>query len=344
MAARRGRWTLAGAAFTNKVIPVFYDGYEMRAWEMPLGRQLSQLRGVARRSYRKLKRKQPYTGFFTAFLNLTESLRRNGYDVRINDFALARRSPDRPIAIAGHQSVWSDVDLPNPTLFGPGWVPYPDRAEAMLAERNYQIVTQPSEWPIRLYTPQVAAKMAPMFVGIDTDRWPLLAENRKQIDCVIYNKIRWNHAAREADTMQPLRAMLERRGLSSVELKYGEHELAEYRSALAKGRALIFVTEHETQGLAYQEAMSSGVPVFAWDEGELVDPLGAKFVPEGLEVSAVPYFDDRCGLRWTRANMEGRFEDFWARLPEYQPREYILDELSLERGARRFLDLFERIA
>lgn len=334
---------LAASRTPSRVIPIFYDGYELRAWDFPLGRPLSCARGELRGAYRRIRHAQPYTGFYTALRNLVVSLRQGGHEVRVNDFSLVRRSPDRPIGIAGHKSVWDRVTLPNPALFGPGWVPPPDIAEERMDAANIQIATHPSDWPIRLYPPVLAQRMAPMFVGIDTVDWPSLRDRTKTVDCLIYNKIRWSHAEREADTMQPLRDMLDRRGLVWRELFYGRHDLTDYRRALAESRALVFCTEHETQGLAYQEAMSSDVPVFAWDEGLLIDPPTRRFAPPDLVVSAVPYFDERCGERWTAATMEDAFETFWTGLDRYRPRSFVQETLALEHGARRFLDLFSRI-
>ena len=37
----------------------------------------------------------------------------------------------------------------------------------------------------------------------------------------------------------------------------------EYRAALNKCRAMVFLCEHETQGIAYQQALSCDVPIFA---------------------------------------------------------------------------------
>ena len=35
---------------------------------------------------------------------------------------------------------------------------------------------------------------------------------------------------------------------------------------------MIFLVEHETQGIAYQEAMACDVPILAWDQGNWLDP------------------------------------------------------------------------
>jgi glycosyltransferase involved in cell wall biosynthesis len=36
---------------------------------------------------------------------------------------------------------------------------------------------------------------------------------------------------------------------------------------------MVFLCEHETQGFAYQQALSCGVPIIAWDRGGLLqDP------------------------------------------------------------------------
>jgi hypothetical protein len=80
-----------------------------------------------------------------------------------------------------------------------------------------------------------------------------------------------------------------------VTLRYGAHHLGQFRNALSRAHAMIFLCEHETQGIAYQEAMASNVPVLALDEGVLVDPEQKRFARSDLRVSSVPYFDATCG-------------------------------------------------
>ena len=103
---------------------------------------------------------------------------------------------------------------------------------------------------------------------------------------------------------------------------------------------MVFCTEHETQGLACQEAMSSGLPIFAWDEGKLSDPSQQRIAPGPVTPSSVPYFDSRCGLRFTTQNMEERFDQFWNQRHGVRPRDYVVENLSLLRGGQRFMELY----
>jgi hypothetical protein len=50
-------------------------------------------------------------------------------------------------------------------------------------------------------------------------------------------------------------------------VRYKFHDHYSYRRLLQRSRALVFLCEHETQAIAYQEALASNVPVLAWDNG-----------------------------------------------------------------------------
>ncbi|MEK0165552.1 hypothetical protein VWX35_02235 [Phaeobacter sp. A36a-5a] len=323
-------------------IPLFFDGYDLKAYDAPHGQTLSQLRERLRYGYRLMKGAQPRTGFYVAFTNLAKSLRRLGHDVVINDFDFARGHPDHPIGLSGYLPPLARFGLRNPAIYGPGRVPDSSDLAALREQVNLKVVTYPSAWPIQLNPAETRAQFAPMFVGIDTDAWPDMSGHSKSIDLLFYNKVRWHReTARECDLLQPLRDMLTARGLSWRELDYGHHTPAQYRDLVSRSRAVLFCTEHETQGLAYQEAMSANLPVFAWDEGVLVDPSQRILAQGDVTPSSVPYFDDRCGMRFQIDNMEEQFDRFWTALPNYRPRDYVLENLSLQRGGERFMSLYE---
>lgn len=328
----------------SRRVDLFYHGYELPALDRPLGRVQSNLHLMARTAYRGLRRRQPYTGFYTAFRNLRRALEQAGLDVHVNDFAHARRNPRQPIGISGHVEVYDHVSLPNPAVFGPGYVPPPETIDTVAKGTNIRIFTQPSEWPCLVLRPKLGDRVQPFFAPIDLVEWPDLSSGSKTYDVVIYDKIRWDRDEMVPRLLQRLQRHLAARNLSHIVLRYGEHPLAQFRTALKAGRVLVFLCEHETQGLAYQEAMASGLPVFAWDEGRLVDPREVRTAPADLVVSSVPYFDERCGMTFRETGLEDRFDSFWEARNSYAPRAFVAETLGPDRAARIYLDLLDRAA
>jgi hypothetical protein len=324
------------------LVLLFYDGYEWRARAGKLGALRAQARRLARFLYRTVRRKQVRTGFYTAFVALRTALERHGCDVRVNDFATAAAMPGYPIGIAGYPSVLDAVRLPNPTIFGPGDYGAPAAARAVAEQPNIKLLIQPSDWFRDYYRPSCGDKVVTWPAGIDTTRWTETPAAEKSVDVLIYDKIRWYRETRVPAILDRLTAHLDRLGLSYRVLQYGHHHQHAFAEGLKVSRSLAFLCEHETQGLAYQEALAAGVPVFAWDEGEFVDPQLNRDAPPGLAVSSVPYFDDRCGVTFELAAMEPKFDEFWARRAGFRPRAYVEDTLSLEQSARLYLDLYSR--
>ena len=101
---------------------------------------------------------------------------------------------------------------------------------------------------------------------------------------------------------------------------------------------MVFLCEHETQGMAYQEAMSSGLPILAWDPGTWLDPNSARFSDQPIPACSVPFFDERCGERFKdESELEAAFTRFWQKRAEYAPRAYVKDQLSFAGSARAYL-------
>lgn len=326
------------------LVLLFYDGYERRARAGALGALRSQAHRAARFGWRNMRRRQVRTGFYTAFLSLVSCLRQAGCDVRVNDFAAARARPSYPIGLAGYPSVLEQAQLPNPKIFGPGDFGSPEGSAAVAADPTFRRLIQPCEWFVDLYRPWCGDKMMSWFVGIDLRLWPDQSRHAKTQDFVIYDKIRWRRETQVPAVLDRVGARLDAQGLKHETLQYGAHHLDEFRAAVARSRGLIFLCEHETQGLAYQEAMAAGVPVLAWDEGELVDPFLRPFAPQGFTVSSVPYFDSRCGERFTIGEFETTLERFQARLAAYRPRDYVAEHLSMAEAAERYLRALQAVA
>src|SRR5207244_6064557 len=104
-------------------------------------------------------------------------------------------------------------------------------------------------------------------VGIDTELWRPAKADYKTIDVLLYDKVRWDHDRFEIALIEPIRRALRALGRSFRQFRYGYYREADYRRALSECRVMVFLCEHETQGIAYQQALSCDVPILAWDRG-----------------------------------------------------------------------------
>jgi glycosyltransferase involved in cell wall biosynthesis len=213
---------------------------------------------------------------------------------------------------------------------------------------EYPVVTylQHSEWANNIYKPYFGGRCAIWPVGIDTHEWTP-ASGRKETDFLIYDKILWDRERRVPELLQPIQNELGRRGLTSVILRYGDYNPEQYKDALGRSRAMIFLCEHESQGLAYQEALASGVPILAWDQGWWLDPNRFQWGETDVPATSVPYFDERCGVRFKDfESFRVNLGEFMGKLNhgEFRPRNYILEHLTLERCAKRYCEILQESA
>ena len=109
---------------------------------------------------------------------------------------------------------------------------------------------------------------------------------------------------------------------------------------------MIFLCQNESQGIAYQQALSCGVPVFAWDPGgPWRDPDYYPHRVQFAPVSSVPYWDDRCGAKFTDMSTSrgsrrgGEVSGRKARRHAFDPRGFVLDELTLEQRALQYYEM-----
>ena len=325
------------------LVLLFYDGFEMKAEKGLSGALYSGSRRTARYLYRTLTRKQVWTGFYTAFKSLRLCLTQYGCDVRVNDHALAETNSNYPIGLAGYPTVLEKVRSNNPVIFGPGDFGYPDTAAVLAKDPRIRTLIQPSEWVASLYRAGCLDKIMVWPVGIDTELWKDSSSHPKDLDILIYDKIRWNRDREVPRVLDRIEKHIRSSGYSFATLRYGHHHHRAFAQHLKRARSLVFLCEHETQGLAYQEALAANVPVMAWDEGRLVDPLQRSYADPGLRVSSVPYFDDRCGMRFVLAEFEDKLEEFWRFRNNYRPRDYIEETLSLKKAAQAYLTAYSQL-
>ncbi len=275
------------------------------------------------------------------YLNLKAGLRILGVDFRENDFRYARKNPEEPVGIVGKPCVLDLMRWENPILFGASVMSHPVDDPDLMRRLPVRRILVPGEWMRRMCEPFWGGSVKAWPVGIDTDRWMPAVEHSKDLDVLVYNKVRWENDRYEAELLEPIRKELSRRRLRAAEIRYGGYREAEFQDLLGRVKAMVFICEHETQGLAYQEALSMGIPILAWDRGgDWRDPA---YYPDRVRygpVSSVPYWDARCGEKFGGGEeFRAALQVFWDRLTQgvYDPRSYILENLGLEKCASEYL-------
>jgi hypothetical protein len=337
---RRGRHGAPITTGPDRTVLLFFEDVEEDR-VVPNDRHL---RRAARRVYHAVTEGRRVTGFEGAFRLLTRALERAGCRVVVNNARMARRYPHHPIGICGYPHALRRWTLPNPAVLGPGMFDHPAQAPDLMRDPRFRSYLVPCEWMRDLFAPTYANTEI-WFGGIDVAELPDYRGAPKEVDFLVYRKILWNRDATDALLTEPLLAELRRRGLTYRVLPYGGYEASEYRRLLASSRGLLYLCEHETQGLAYQEAMACNVPVLAWDQGWWLDPIQRSFGGAPVPATSIPYFSDQCGERF--ADVDGfpaALDRFLLRRASYEPRQYVSRHLSMEESARRYLAIYTAAA
>ncbi|MBS2028927.1 MAG: glycosyltransferase [Deltaproteobacteria bacterium] len=304
-----------------------------------------QLRRALRRAYHVLRDGQNVSGFQVAFLGLVRGLEKLGWRVIVNDPELARRNPHYPVGLAGYTHVLESWTLPNPAVLGPGLFDHPQLAPTLMRDPRYRRYLVPCSWMKQMFAQSYGDACALWFSGLDLEKWPDLTHGPKDLDLLVYDKIRWQREHYVPALLEPLLAELDRRGLRHETIRYRHYDHAQYRSLLARAKGMVFVCEHETQGLAYQEALACGVPVLAWDNGFWLDPIRPQFEKEPVPASSVPFFDETCGTTFRDASaFPEALDRFQAALPNYRPRAFVTRELSLEASGALYVAAYREAA
>lgn len=300
-----------------------------------------------RRIIRRIIRgKQRPGGVMQIALSLMQGLDQLNIPYRFNDFKYIDKHPEEIACIIGKPQVFFGRKWKNPVIFGAGIYSHPIECPDLFTK--YPQVKRflvPGEWMKDMCVPYYGDQVTVWPAGIDTELWSPAAAGPKAFDFLIYNKIKWLDQATQEDFMEPLLAVLAEKGLTYQFITYGSYRPAELHAKLANSRAALFLCTHETQGQAYQQILSANVPVLAWDRGGYwQDPAYFPHRVKYQPVSAVPYWDHRCGGKFSGI---GDFADqlniFMEQLNAYAPRAYILEQLTLKKSAEIYCAIVEEV-
>ena len=218
------------------------------------------------------------------------------------------------------------------TIIGPQVWMFDGYGQFLIENQNYyKKIIAPSEW--------VKNKFITKF-NLPEDKlavWPVGIEEFNNIrepnyDCLIYFK------RRDQSELDAVKKFLVSNGLSYRMVEYGTYGEDGFKQLVNSAKFCFLINGTESQGIAVQEIMSMGVPIIAWDIKEWLDQGEAYRVP----ATSVPFWDNRCGEKFFTVDEMGEtFDNFYARINDYNPKDYVHDNLSFKSSVNTLLDILK---
>lgn len=300
-----------------------------------------------RRLIRRIIRgKQKPGGVMLVAINLMRGFDKLGVPYRFNDYSYIQKHENEIACIIGKPNVLFDNKWKNPIIFGAGIFSHPvERPDIFKEFPTLKLVLVPGQWMLSMFAPYYPSQVKSWAVGIDTDKWSDTAKKEPKFDFLIYDKVRWRHDEFEIDLINPIYQLLDKYSLSHQTIRYGSYEPQNLLEKLKHTKAVIFLCEHETQGQAYQQILATNTPILAWDRGGYwQDPYYYPTKVLYQPVSSVPYWDYRCGLKFNGIeDFETILMRFLDQRAQFEPRNFILENLTLEKSAQNYLDIFMEV-
>lgn len=280
-------------------------------------------------------------------LNLTLGLQKLGVPYRL------LKQPEKPPidqvfgVLHGPKELCQSVAQVGPCIVGPGILNSPLEWPDLFT--NFQAIynIQNCEWAAAMYRPLYGERVKIWTMGVEHERYAPRPDDPKTFDFLIYDKIRWRDTPAYSQLLETCQEELCKAGCSSLYIRYGKYPRGRetaYHDMLRQCKALLYLSENETQGFAYNEALSMGVPMLAWNYGKWCDPTRFKYGLDDAPATSIPYWDDRCGVDFrTPADFPERLGLFLEKLRggKFFPREYVLENLRLDQGTQRYIEILE---
>jgi glycosyltransferase involved in cell wall biosynthesis len=209
---------------------------------------------------------------------------------------------------------------------GPNVVELPNQGDGILLSQEIDRVVVASDKVCREYesiASSLCGKIVVWPAGVDENYWkPRGTSPRDTV--LIYNK-------RMPALAHDLEANLQQHGFRCRVFNYGgkrndKYRLRDFRAALERSYACVFLSLSEPQGIAAAEAWSMDCPTFAFRERHFT------------HVATIPYLSQETGRYWSRP------EELLLHLanfkPErFQPRAWVVENMTDEICARKLLTL-----
>ena len=224
-------------------------------------------------------------------------------------------------------------------IFGPQFSVFPDERLSLIKGNNavYNLL---SDWVINIWSKNDIAdgvNFIKLPFGVDTNKFNEIKQLKQRNKVFIYYK------SRNPDELYFVINFLNFINIEYTVFSYNSkyHEI-DYINFLHESKFGIWIGTHESQGFALQEALSCNVPLLVWNVRSMNQEYGCNYTD--VPATTIPYWDERCGeYFYDSNNFEHIFNKFIFNIEKYRPREYILENLSMEICEKKLIDTINNI-
>jgi hypothetical protein len=220
-------------------------------------------------------------------------------------------------------------------IFGPHFSVFPDNNLHKIKGPNTTYI-QPSEWVVNLWknsslSTDLNIQAVPF--GVDTDKFCDILPINERTKVFVYYK------SRTPDEIHFILDFLNAHKIEYILFSYTARYSEEYYlSYLRQCKYGIWVDAHESQGFALEEALSCNVPLLVWNIKTMDQEYRSTY--EAISATTIPYWDERCGeYFYNKADFALLYDKFIQNIDKYSPREYILENLSIDKCETKFMNL-----
>jgi hypothetical protein len=249
--------------------------------------------------------------------------------------------PNYDIIYSPSQDINTSLYPKQKFIFGPHFSTFPNHHQLQTLQSskyNNSTYIQPSDWVLNLWKNMGAEQ----FLPIKTFPFPVNTEKFKPLDVQGQkNEVFVYHKSRDPNDLQFLKSFLNNQKIKYTLFDYGKrYNEEDYINTLQKSKYGIWLSGHESQGFALEEALSCDVPLLVWNAQTMNQEYKSNYGP--IPCTSIPYWDHRCGEYFHHPEeLERKFQILQMKIgaEQYSPRQYILDNLSAEKCAERFMKL-----
>lgn len=223
-------------------------------------------------------------------------------------------------------------------IFGPHFSVFPNNDLMQINNiNNNSIYIQPSNWVCQLWRNFNVEKI----ITIKTFPFPVEIdkfcpnEQKKKNEVFIYFK------RRQPEELQYVKHFLNNKNITYKIFDYVKNYNEEdYLKCLQNAKYGIIIDAHESQGFAIEEALSCNIPLLVWNVSFMSQEYGSDY--SNIPCSTIAYWDERCGEYFYKVEeFETTYNEFINKLESYNPREYIMENLSPQKCGERFIELIK---